>query len=133
MRIFADTHCFIALLSVRDAAHQTAVHWKPEAALKEVVTTSWVLIELADSMTLPHERETVARFISQLRADSMTRVIAASEDLLWRGFDLYRTRKDKAWSLTDCLSFVVMTDEGLSMALTGDRHFEQAGFVALLR
>jgi hypothetical protein len=50
-----------------------------------------------------------------------------------RGLDLYRRRPDKAWSLTDGLSFVVMTDRGLTDALTGDHHVEQAGFRALLR
>ena len=55
-----------------------------------------------------------------------------SDTLFARGFNLYRQRSDKAWSLTDCISFVVMADEGLNEALTGDRHFEQAGFTALL-
>jgi predicted nucleic acid-binding protein len=49
------------------------------------------------------------------------------------GVDLYRRRPDKAWSLTDCISFVVMQREGITEALTGDQHFEQAGFVALLK
>lgn len=54
--------------------------------------------------------------------------------MLWRrGLGLYAARPDKAWSLTDCISFVVMTDRGLTEALTGDHHFEQAGFRALLR
>lgn len=42
------------------------------------------------------------------------------------------SRLDKDWSLTDCISFVVMRDEGITEALTGDRHFEQARFIALL-
>jgi predicted nucleic acid-binding protein len=46
---------------------------------------------------------------------------------------LYRSRPDKRWSLTYCISFVVMADEGLAEALTGDRRFEQAGFKALRR
>jgi hypothetical protein len=33
---------------------------------------------------------------------------------------------------TDCLRFLVMRDEGIIHALTGDHHFEQAGFKALL-
>ena len=45
----------------------------------------------------------------------------------------YVRRPDKAWSLTDCISFVVMTDRGLTEALTGDHHFEQARFHDLLR
>jgi predicted nucleic acid-binding protein len=48
------------------------------------------------------------------------------------GVELYGTRPDKEWSLTDCISFVVMKREGLTDALTGDRHFEQAGFKVLL-
>ena len=50
-----------------------------------------------------------------------------------RGWQLYRDRPDKSWSLTDCISFVVMNDMNLRDALTGDKHFEQAGYVAILK
>ena len=50
-----------------------------------------------------------------------------------RGLALYRARPDKAWSLIDCISFMVMTERGITEALTGDHHFEQAGFRAPLR
>jgi uncharacterized protein len=53
--------------------------------------------------------------------------------LLERGLQRLRERPDKDWPLTDCISFVVMEDEGIREALTGDRHFEQAGFTALLK
>lgn len=56
----------------------------------------------------------------------------ASRALLEEGISLYAARPDKDWSVTDCISFVVMRDEGMTHALTGDRHFEQAGFKALL-
>ncbi len=52
--------------------------------------------------------------------------------MIQRGRELYRGRPDKEWSLTDCISFVVMRDEHLTEALTADRHFEQAGFKPLL-
>ncbi|MFH1288868.1 MAG: hypothetical protein ABII25_09280 [bacterium] len=53
---------------------------------------------------------------------------------LWvEGWKLYKERPDKAWSLTDCFSIVVMEKEGLVKALTNDKHFEQAGFQAVLR
>jgi len=47
--------------------------------------------------------------------------------------ELYAERPDKGWSLTDCISFVVMRQQGITQALTGDHHFEQAGFTALLK
>ena len=132
MRAFADTHFWIALLSERDVAHGAAQRWQAEGGLREVVTTSWVLVEVADGMSRAAERETCATLIEYLRGAPAIRIIPATEQLLWRGFELYRKRSDKAWSLTDCISFVVMADEGLTDALTGDRHFEQAGYRALL-
>jgi predicted nucleic acid-binding protein len=56
----------------------------------------------------------------------------ASGVRLEQAVELFRTRSDKSWSLTDCLSFVVMQEEQLSDALTPDHHFRQAGFRALL-
>jgi uncharacterized protein len=53
--------------------------------------------------------------------------------LLNRGLVRMSTRPDKDWSLTDCISFVVMEDEGIKEVLMADRHFEQAGFIALLK
>jgi predicted nucleic acid-binding protein len=49
------------------------------------------------------------------------------------GLKLYRERFDKDWGITDCISFVVMTERNLISALTADHHFHQAGFRALLR
>jgi hypothetical protein len=59
-------------------------------------------------------------------------VIETSHELFEQGVALFSQRPDKSWSLTDCISFVVMEQHGLSEALTADRHFEQAGFVPLL-
>ena len=131
-RVFADTHFYIALLSKKDDAHDDALRWQADTEIREVITTSWILVELADAMSLPRERDITAKFIARLRSAASTRIVPVSEELLWRGFDLYRTRPDKEWSLTDCISFVVMSDEGLTEALTRDRHSGQAGFMALL-
>ena len=49
-----------------------------------------------------------------------------------RALDQYERRPDKDWSLTDCLSFLLMEERGITEALTADHHFEQAGFRALL-
>ena len=65
-------------------------------------------------------------------ADPVFQLVRATSELIQRGNNLYCKRADKEWPLTDCISFVVMQDQGLSEALTADHHFEQAGFQALL-
>jgi hypothetical protein len=59
--------------------------------------------------------------------------VPASRELFDSGWALYQDRPDKDWSLTDCISFVAMRERGIIEALTGDHHFEQAGFRALLK
>ena len=71
-------------------------------------------------------------FHRALRNDPTVKIVPSSNELFAAGVELYATRSDKEWSLTDCISFVVMEREGLTDALTGDRHFEQAGFKVLL-
>ena len=69
-----------------------------------------------------------------IKAEGLMRnsILPATEELFERGIKLHRERPDKEWSLTDCISFVVMQDEQLIEALPADRHFEQAGFKPLL-
>jgi len=71
--------------------------------------------------------------LDDLQADANVRVIAPDQELFELGVELYRNRIDKSWSLTDCISFVVMEREGIKEALTTDHHFSQAGFRTLLR
>lgn len=51
-------------------------------------------------------------------------------DTAWQ---LFRERSDKEWGITDCTSFLIMQDRNLVDAFTVDRHFEQAGFHALIK
>lgn len=130
--LFADTFYFIALLSPDDAAHQRAVEYS--RLIEKSVTTEWVLLELADGLANTDNRHLFQETRDALLADpSPAEVIPLDMTLHQRAIALYTRRADKRWSLTDCVSFLVMQDRGLTEALTADRHFEQAGFVALLK
>lgn len=71
------------------------------------------------------------RLLAALRGDPRAVVVSADTELFDRGVMLYTCRADKFWTLTDCISFIVMEDRGIRDALTGDHHFEQAGFTIL--
>ena len=130
--VFADTYYFLARLSQRDAAHERTVEISRQITGR-IVTTSWVLTEVADALNAPHQRKLAVMLYETLLADSCVTIVPPAQGIYERGWQLYRERMDKSWSLTDCISFVVMSDMNLREALTGDKHFEQAGFVALLK
>lgn len=129
--VFADTFYFLALLNERDAAHKRAVAASRTVALA-LVTTEFVLLELADALCKPQQRDEVLALCHVVETDPAFRLVRATSELIQRGKKLYRDRADKEWPLTDCISFVVMQDQGLAEALTADHHFEQAGFKPLL-
>jgi predicted nucleic acid-binding protein len=130
--VFADTFYYLALLNPADNRHQQA-HAYTAAFDGRMITTSWVLVELADAPANPLSRPAFLKALTQLRADPDITIVPPDSDPFEDGLSLYAARPDKAWSLTDCISFVVMQREGITEALTGDHHFEQAGFVALLK
>jgi uncharacterized protein len=132
MTVFADTFALIAWLNPRDNAHAVVAAYL-DGFTGQLVTTEWVLVELADALSAPEARTTAAAFLQAVRADPQFEVVGYDPAVFQAGFDLFAARPDKAWSLTDCISFAVMTERGLFEALTGDHHFEQAGFRAVFK
>jgi len=136
--IFWDTAAFIALGNARDDLHQAAINVSQELAQAQahVLTTSSVLIEVANTFSKIALRPIAWQLIEAMQASvalQSATIVHVDADLWQRGWQLYRTRADKNWGLTDCISFIVMEDYGLRHAFTYDHHFEQAGFVRLLK
>jgi predicted nucleic acid-binding protein len=94
-----------------------------------------VLTELLNDFASRGEdlRRAAVTAVERLQEDPRVLVVPQTSVLFREALLLYTARGDKAWSQTDCASFRIMEDHGLSEALTHDRHFEQAGFKALLR
>ncbi len=132
MTRFADTSYYLALLNSDDDAHRLALRHAQEDRF-DLLTTDWVVVELADALARPPARQFFKVMLESLRADPRTRILSADPSIQLAGIELYLDRPDKAWSLTDCISFVVMKQHAINEALTADHHFEQAGFVALLK
>jgi len=129
---FADTSFYIALFNPRDEAHSQALRYAEQADLS-IVTTAWVLAELANYLANTPNRGLFASFVRDLRRKPQVTIVPPDGVLFEEGIRLYDQREDKTWSLTDCISFLVMQRHEVKDALTTDHHFEQAGFVALLK
>lgn len=128
--VFADSSYWLAILNPNDELHAAARKITLEGRL---VTTAAVQLEVMDAFSAPRHRPLALTFWQATATHSDVAVIPLDADLMVRSVALFEERRDKAWSLTDCVSFVVMRDRGITAALTSDRHFEQAGFRATLR
>ena len=130
--LFADTFYYLALVNEDDEAHADTLAFA-EGRAAPTMTTAWVLTEVADALCAPEDRGQFLGLLEALRADLRCTVVPASQTLFEQGVAFYAERPDKEWSLTDCISFVVMKEHGITDALTADHPFEQAGFKILLK
>ena len=132
-RFFVDTVYVQALLSKNDQHHAVAQRLlRRVQEAKEVWLTEAILTEIANALS-GINRALAAAFVRQCYAPGNVRVVPVDTPLLLRGLALYEARPDKTWSLTDCISFVVMQDQNLTDAITADHHFQQAGFRVLMQ
>jgi hypothetical protein len=130
--VFADTFFFLALLNPSDVAHRKALEVSRNLRRRRI-TTAWVLTEVGDAMAIGRNRAAFIEFHDLVKQSPLITLVPATEALFNRGIKLFSSRPDKEWTLTDCISFVVIGEEDLTEALTADHHFEQAGFNLLLR
>ena len=130
--LFADTFFWIALADFTDSAHRRAFAFAIEQE-GSIVTTDEVLVEYLTFFAKAHERmrRKAVAHARRILDDLGVRVFPQSRDSFLSGMALYEARPDKGYSLTDCISMQTMRREGLTEALTNDRHFEQEGFCAL--
>jgi predicted nucleic acid-binding protein len=122
---FADNFYWVAALNPEDAYNDLVAGFEFTGGL---VTTGAVRLEVMDALSPRRLRPSAVRFWRETTDNRLLTVVPVSADLFGRAVDLFSHRLDKDWSLTDCISFVVMTERGIRTALTGDHHFEQAGF-----
>jgi predicted nucleic acid-binding protein len=133
--VLADTFYWVALADFADSAHQQALALTAARASSRIVTTDEVLTEyLTFFSTGPEQlRREAAESVENLLASSVIREIPQSRESFLAGPPPVPRPPDKGYSLTDCISMQTMRKEGLTEALTNDRHFEQEGFRALFR
>jgi uncharacterized protein len=134
VEVFLDAAYAIALSATSDQYHGRAMELRSRMKTDgtRLVTTQAVVLEVGNALSKLRYRDAAIRLVASLLTDPNVEVLPLEAELFVRAFRLYSDRADKEWGLTDCVSFVVMTDRGIREALTADEHFQQAGFLPLL-
>ena len=136
-RLFVDTSGWASLADADQQFHSLA---KSHYAVfrqdnARFVTTNYVIAELIALLTSPirMSRARVIEYVQSIKMSTNVVIAHVDKEMDSRSFEFLQKRGDKAWSLVDCSSFLLMQEEGIADALTTDHHFEQAGFVRLLK
>lgn len=133
--LFSDSGYWIALLNPHDTLHAKALDISWVIRGRHIVTSQMVLTEFMNAYAKlgAQLRSLAVDFVQELHEDSNITVMEQTGEQFQAALVLYAQREDKAWGLTDCASFLIMQEHGISEALAHDIHFRQAGFIALLR
>lgn len=132
--VFADASYWVALLNPHDQLHRRAQALAGKLENADLVTTEFVLAEFLNFYAPRGAmlRSAAAELATRMFEDPRLEIVPSSRKLFAAGLVLYRARRDKRYSLTDCISMVVMRGRALEQVLTQDRHFRQEGFATLL-
>lgn len=132
--VLLDTSYVLALENRDDPFHECAKSLARNLAQENaVLMLHWgILLEIGDGYARVERREKGCGLLDKFQQEEGFQIVPLTDDLLKDAVALYCDRRDKNWGLTDCISFVLMRQEGFSEALTADAHFRQAGFKALL-
>jgi predicted nucleic acid-binding protein len=131
--LFLDTSYLIAVEITDDQYHNAAsAHWRSLLeSSRRLVTSSYVLVEVVTLLNNRGSHSKAVELGNNLLSSRLFNVVHVNEELFYEAWRYFQKYKDKRYSLTDCVSFVVMNKLGIVEALTFDKHFAQAGFRTL--
>jgi uncharacterized protein len=127
---FLDTSYIVALEIKNEDVHSRVLdHWLSLVDQKsQLVTTTYIFDEV---VTLLNSRKLHSKAVEvgTLLLESPDVLLVEIDKVIFeKGWQDFKRYKDKSFSLTDCLSFVVMQERNITSALTLDIHFQQVGF-----
>jgi predicted nucleic acid-binding protein len=130
--LFLDTSGLLCMFDKADLRHQIAYDYFRQA--KFLLTSNYVLAEFVPLVTSRKLHRTSSLFFLK------NLVLLPRLTLVWidevkhqMAMKIIENRLDKNYSLCDAVSFVLMRERGITESLTTDKHFEQEGFVRLLK
>ena len=131
--VFVDAWAWLGISNRRDPWHDAAYRGYLALSIREtpLVTTNAVLYEVYENSRRRFGHAApmaISAVIARALADGQLTLIYVDGDLEQEAWALYQRFADQDLSLTDCLSFAVMSRLGIGTAFTGDRHFLLLGF-----
>jgi len=139
LRLFIDTGPFMARHNKRDKQHSSAVESfdkirDGETAYRKLYTSDYVLDEAVTGCRQRTRNHGLSVELGTLilSSESLLR-LRVDEDTLLEAWELFKSRREIALSLTDCTSAILARKNGITDVYSYDGDFEAIGFRVLSR
>ena len=135
-KVFVDTSYLIAINCPDDQWHQKAVQARQQLGNNvRLQANAMVFHEFLDSASGwgMQTRQQFVDFTKHNMKTSEIQIIQPDHEVFVAGLELYEQRGDKKFSLTDCVSMVMMREKKVRKILSSDHHFEQERFIILMK
>ena len=132
--VYWDSSYLIARALPGDRYHSSAVKAMDGCGDAQFMTSDEVLAEFLNFFCARGSflRAAAIQAVKAIIRDPRVTVIPQSRESFSKGLELYAKRKDKQYSLIDCISMSHMKTKCITEVLTTDHHFIQAGFKVLM-
>ncbi len=131
---FLDTSYIIAILVANDQYHDMALAITAQLNTTDrFCYTDAIVFESLNALSKTPFRQAGLRFFEQLNANPHAELLHTTPERFQSALRSFERSADKEWGLVDCLSFLTIQERRIDYALSADKHFEQAGYTALLR
>lgn len=129
--VFLDTSFLLAASLHSDQYHEIAAEYWRQLETEKVsfLTTSYIFDETVTFLNSRGKHSKAVQVGEKLLTGVEVTLIHVDVRLFDRAWADFRRYDDKRYSLTDCVSFLVMTDYGVARAAAFDNDFVRAGFV----
>ncbi|MGL6339686.1 MAG: type II toxin-antitoxin system VapC family toxin, partial [Waterburya sp.] len=98
-------------------------------SLPKIITTSYIFDEIVTYFNSRNYHAKAVQVGNSLLQSAFVEMIQVDEQLFNAGWSYFQKHQDKQYSLTDCISFIVMEKLDITIAFSFDKHFLQAGFL----
>jgi predicted nucleic acid-binding protein len=132
--LFADTSFLVARFNRKDQFGARAERFLAGVAAGELpayrlVTSEYVFDETVTTIhAVTRRHDSAVSCGDSIRSSRTVKLMPVEAVVIERAWELFKSRKDKKWSFTDCVSFTLMETAGIRGALTFDMNFREAGF-----
>jgi len=129
--IFVDSSAWIARELPADRRHEEALAAFRRARTGELgalVTSDYVMSEGLTIVRMDAGLEAAETLASRVFESPHVRLLWTTAPDFRSAWSLMQERRDKRWSLVDCVSFVHMAALGIAKAMTFDDNFAEAGY-----